>query len=377
VKRAIRIVEHTPTQLVVGSESYGPRLGDVVSILVGIATIALIHPQSAISLTVGAVFVLSGLAGLRRSYEVTARFDREAQVLRVRNDSLRIPLGDVTGLRLVRLSGEGAEAEAFVEVRTGDVLPLGVVDSPEAPALKQIQQFLQLPDVAQTDLHTITGLKGFVLRTCIMWGVSPRRLSGLITARTRSHAEVPLAGEGCAYCRAQSPLDGAFCRRCGAFLLNPGLGVRASFGRRALAAVTGPLLLAAIVAAVWFAAAPSPNGGARIEGVGAWLLLLSLVSYVVLWCSGSSPGKLLLGLQVVLHQSGRRPGALRMIGRELPGKALSAVLFGFGFVAAAKDSDGRALHDRLFGTVVVARRPTIRPARALGVESGAPGRSER
>jgi hypothetical protein len=227
----MRIIEHTPTQLVVGSDSYGPRVGGVVSILIGIATVVILRPRWPISLAVGAVFVLSGLAGLRRSYVVSARFDRDAQLLRFRGDSVRIPLGDVTGLRLVRMSAESSGADAFVELRTGEVLPLGSVDSPEAPALKQIQQFLVLPDATQTDLRNVTGLKRFVLRTGIMWGVSPVRLSGLISAWTRPGDETE-TNAGCAYCRSQSPLDGAFCRECGSLLANPSLGVRAPLGRR-------------------------------------------------------------------------------------------------------------------------------------------------
>jgi uncharacterized RDD family membrane protein YckC len=57
-----------------------------------------------------------------------------------------------------------------------------------------------------------------------------------------------------------------------------------------------------------------------------------------------------------------------MAGRELLGKTLSTILLGSGFFVAANDADHRALHDRLFGTVVVARHRPPRASVAAGTE---------
>ena len=81
--------------------------------------------------------------------------------------------------------------------------------------------------------------------------------------------------------------------------------------------------------------------------------LLPAVVFIVGWARwGGTPGKLLLELRVVDARSGGRPGWIQAAIRCL-GYVVSALPLGLGFVWAAIDRDGRALHDKLAGTRVV------------------------
>jgi uncharacterized RDD family membrane protein YckC len=72
---------------------------------------------------------------------------------------------------------------------------------------------------------------------------------------------------------------------------------------------------------------------------------------------GASPGKLILDLEVVVDPSGARLGYWRAFFRETLGKFLSGVPLAMGFILAALRSDRRALHDLIFETRVIRRRP--------------------
>ncbi len=87
--------------------------------------------------------------------------------------------------------------------------------------------------------------------------------------------------------------------------------------------------------------------------------LLPALVCVIGWVRyGMTPGKLLLELRVIDAASGARPGWTRAIIRYL-GYFVSALPLGLGFVWAAFDRDGRALHDRLAGTRVVRIEETV------------------
>lgn len=89
--------------------------------------------------------------------------------------------------------------------------------------------------------------------------------------------------------------------------------------------------------------------------------LLPAAVCVIGWTRyGMTPGKLLLELRVVDVDSGGRPGWVRSIIRYI-GYFVSALPLGLGFVWAAFDRDGRALHDRLAGTRVVRIEETVLP----------------
>ncbi len=74
---------------------------------------------------------------------------------------------------------------------------------------------------------------------------------------------------------------------------------------------------------------------------------------------GASPGKLIVGLQVVDSADGSRLNYWRAFFREAVGKWISAVPLGIGFITAFFRDDRRALHDLLFDTAVV-RGPSAR-----------------
>ncbi|MEO7540216.1 MAG: RDD family protein, partial [Pyrinomonadaceae bacterium] len=67
--------------------------------------------------------------------------------------------------------------------------------------------------------------------------------------------------------------------------------------------------------------------------------------------------KLLVGLTIV-NWDGTRVRASSVLGRNLFGYALTVLTFGIGFLIAAVNSSGRALHDFVGGTIVVHGRKT-------------------
>ena len=105
-----------------------------------------------------------------------------------------------------------------------------------------------------------------------------------------------------------------------------------------------------------------PGEPARLLVAQTLYKLVPAAVMVVGWARwGTTPGKLLLELQVVDARSGRRPGWIQSLIRVL-GYMVSLLTLGLGFVWAAFDRNGQALHDRLAGTRVVRVRETVLPA---------------
>ncbi|MEK7856808.1 MAG: RDD family protein [Acidobacteriota bacterium] len=101
------------------------------------------------------------------------------------------------------------------------------------------------------------------------------------------------------------------------------------------------------------------NDGARLVGGSlndtGWLIaiLIGLTNFVILPIfSGQSIGKAITGLQIVSSDGGRA-GAAKIILRQLVGYGLVAGSLGAGFLFSVLSRSGRALHDYLFGTVVI------------------------
>jgi len=93
-----------------------------------------------------------------------------------------------------------------------------------------------------------------------------------------------------------------------------------------------------------------------VSGTTLWLvaILLGLCNIVLLPAlSGQSLGMILTGLRIV-RLNGRSVTPITMALRNTVGYLLTALTFGLGFFVAAVNTSGRALHDFLFGTVVVA-----------------------
>lgn len=86
-----------------------------------------------------------------------------------------------------------------------------------------------------------------------------------------------------------------------------------------------------------------------------WLItiLLVLTNFVIFPIfSGQSIGKMLTGLKVV-KTDGSEPSLTNLIVRHLIGYPLTVITLGLGFLIGALNSNGRALHDFLAGTVVI------------------------
>jgi len=68
---------------------------------------------------------------------------------------------------------------------------------------------------------------------------------------------------------------------------------------------------------------------------------------------GVTPGKKLMGLQVVNHQTGAIPGFGTMFVREIVGRFISGLGGGIGYLWAIFDKNAQAWHDKIAGTVVL------------------------
>jgi uncharacterized RDD family membrane protein YckC len=77
-----------------------------------------------------------------------------------------------------------------------------------------------------------------------------------------------------------------------------------------------------------------------------------LVLYFVVESTGWSPGKSVLGIQVV-DGGGNKPSIRRMFVREIPGKLVATLVFGFGLLWIAWDRRKQGWHDHIAGTFVV------------------------
>ena len=80
--------------------------------------------------------------------------------------------------------------------------------------------------------------------------------------------------------------------------------------------------------------------------------------YVSVLHSGTTPGKALLGLEIIDLRNHRYPRLPRMLLRELGGKLVSTLCLGIGFLWAIWNKDNQSLHDKLAGTVIV-RNPDL------------------
>ncbi|HEX8142979.1 MAG TPA: RDD family protein [Pyrinomonadaceae bacterium] len=112
------------------------------------------------------------------------------------------------------------------------------------------------------------------------------------------------------------------------------------------------------------------GGGARTSGdateaTGLLIVLgVAILNFVLLtaW-RGQTIGKWATGLRIV-RMDGQLMGPGRSLIRHLLGYPLSLLTLGIGFLVAAFNGNGRALHDVIAGTVVV-RETTARRTRPV------------
>lgn len=162
----------------------------------------------------------------------------------------------------------------------------------------------------------------------------------------------------CPGCNKEVVADRLFCTWCEAFMPNLQAGRKAGLFRRWFASAIDPLLgiiLYLIVAGIL-------GGAVGVFGKGATsgAIVIVTIAYggFFLWLlsKGMTPGKWLLGEQVVEQRTGGYPGFWRMILREVIGKFVSGIFLGLGYFWAIWDKDNQAWHDKIAGTVVVLRR---------------------
>lgn len=87
----------------------------------------------------------------------------------------------------------------------------------------------------------------------------------------------------------------------------------------------------------------------------SWLImfLLGLTNFVIFpMFSGQSIGKMLTGLRIV-KSDGQETTFYSLLLRHTIGYLVTALTLGTGFLLSAFSSKGRALHDYIFGTVVI------------------------
>ena len=164
----------------------------------------------------------------------------------------------------------------------------------------------------------------------------------------------------CRQCSREVTPDSFFCQWCSAYLPAPGRGRKAGIVRRGVAFVIDPLIALALYGAGLVLALMVGGivGGPQVAaGVGLVFFLAFSLAYFVWFLTllpkGLTPGKMLVGLQVLNLQTGAIPGFGTMFIREMIGRYLSGLFFGLGYFWALWDRDGQAWHDKLASTVVV------------------------
>lgn len=101
------------------------------------------------------------------------------------------------------------------------------------------------------------------------------------------------------------------------------------------------------------------NDGSRLIAGGlndtGWLIavLIAVANFILLpMFSGRSIGKAITGLTIV-GIDGKPAGVTKVLLRQLLGYTLTLGTLGAGFLLSLLNRPGRALHDYLFGTVVI------------------------
>lgn len=133
---------------------------------------------------------------------------------------------------------------------------------------------------------------------------------------------------------------------------------RAPFSLRCGALLIDYIILAIIIAFCTLLARPLGSGpraaGNSVETFGIFIALAVLllnVSVLVLW-RGQTLGKWATGLRIEPKDGGSLEW-WRILLRHFIGYPLSLLTLGIGFLVVVFDSQGRALHDFIAGTIVV------------------------
>jgi uncharacterized RDD family membrane protein YckC len=134
---------------------------------------------------------------------------------------------------------------------------------------------------------------------------------------------------------------------------------RAPFSLRCGALLIDYIILAIIITFCTLVARPLGGStrtvGSSLESFGliAALVVLVLNLGVLAGWRGQTLGKWATGLRIERRDDGGPPGWVRVLVRHFIGYPLSFLTLGMGFLMAAFNAHGRALHDLLTGTIVV------------------------
>ncbi len=157
----------------------------------------------------------------------------------------------------------------------------------------------------------------------------------------------------CHSCGKDVGPDMFFCAWCSEYLGAPDKGKKANLFARWVALAIDP----GIGLCLWLL--PTALLAALSRDLASLFAVLFPIGYIIwsltLFRQGKTPGKLLLGLQVVDQRTGSIPGFGKMFLREIIGRILSGLFFGLGYFWALWDKNGQAWHDKLAGTVVIKR----------------------
>ncbi|OLB49788.1 MAG: hypothetical protein AUI08_07075 [Gemmatimonadetes bacterium 13_2_20CM_2_65_7] len=164
----------------------------------------------------------------------------------------------------------------------------------------------------------------------------------------------------CPSCKKEIVPDSVFCSWCSDFVPSSGQGKKAGLFRRWVALALDPLIAVVLyLVGVGIVGSISKDLGTVAAIV---LPIVYLVWFLSLLRKGVTPGKKLMGLQVVNQQTGSIPGMGTMFVREFVGRFISGAFGGLGYFWAIFDKNSQAWHDKIAGTVVLKLAPRPVPA---------------
>ena len=161
----------------------------------------------------------------------------------------------------------------------------------------------------------------------------------------------------CHECGKDVGPDMLFCTWCQDYLGRRGAGKKAGVFGRWIAMMIDPgiALLAWLIPTLVFSAISN-----TLAAIFAILFPIAyFVWFLTLLAKGTTPGKMVMGLQVVDQRTGGIPGFGTMFVREVFGRLLSGLIFSLGYLWALFDKNAQTWHDKLAGTVVIKKSPSF------------------
>jgi predicted Zn finger-like uncharacterized protein len=174
-------------------------------------------------------------------------------------------------------------------------------------------------------------------------------------ARHEARAE---AGDNGAPSRPDTPFSG----EAAVAAVHPADLPKAGFWIRFVASMIDGLILGAVQFFIGLLLGFAGGAAGDFDGSGAFALMaitwlcsmVVSVTYYVFFTgyNGQTPGKMALRIQVV-RSDGTPMSYGRAFLREIPGKFVSGILLGIGYLMVAFDQQKQGLHDRIAGTYVI------------------------